>query len=51
MIVAKSPLNPPFSKGGEVHVITLKYPPFVKGDKGGFMSRLHIHQINSDIID
>jgi hypothetical protein len=31
--------NPPLVKGA-MYLITLEYPPFVKGDKGGFVPRM-----------
>jgi hypothetical protein len=35
----KSPLTPLYQRG-ELNEITAKSPPFVKGDEGGFLSRL-----------
>ena len=42
MLVSKSPLVPPFVKGGELYEITLKYPPFVKGERGGFSNKMKL---------
>jgi hypothetical protein len=36
----KSPLNPPFIKGGKFIGIYRNHPPFLKGERGGFCNQI-----------